>query len=86
MSESTQLAADRLVKVISKKHSHVPDFQLVMQYRNDATFFDLVPRPFDGMLELLGFIQDPRYQEINVPFRRWFTLAVIDEQKIASLY
>lgn len=83
---STQLAADRLVKVISKKHSYVPEFELVVKYKNEAALFDLVPRPYDGKLELEGFIQDPEFQAINVPLRRWYPLAVIDEKKIASLY
>ncbi len=90
MLTPTQLAADRLVKVIVKKHLYHPQFALLMQYRNLASYFDLVPRPYDGMLELCGFLQDPRYTEdpetANVPFRRWFPLAIIDGASISSLY
>ncbi len=92
MSEftATELAADRLVKQIVKKYADVPEFSLVIQYKDAASYFDLVPRKYDGSMELVGFIQDPRYSQDpetkDVPFRRWFTLAVIKEKRIPTLF
>lgn len=77
MAKSTRDSAIELVREIKTKHRDNPAFALVMKYNEECVDLDTVVRPYDWKTELLGLLQDPQYSEINVPFRRWFPLAVL---------